>query len=124
MRMAKFTPMARRSMDIVLCAAALIALLPVLAVLSLAIWYDDGFPVLFRQTRVGRNGRRFELCKLRSMRNGQPGPSVTAAGDSRITPLGKYLRQYKLDEIPQFWNVLKGEMSLVGPRPEVPRYVC
>jgi lipopolysaccharide/colanic/teichoic acid biosynthesis glycosyltransferase len=110
-------------MDVILSAAALIVLLPILAVLSLAIWYDDGFPVLFRHTRVGRDGRRFELCKLRSMRSGQAGPEVTAAGDSRITRLGTFLRRYKLDEIPQFWNVLKGEMSLVGPRPEVPRYV-
>ncbi|HVG10750.1 MAG TPA: sugar transferase [Thermoanaerobaculia bacterium] len=84
-------------------------------------------PVLFRQQRVGLNGRPFTLLKLRTMRvawgDTPEGSQLTAAGDARITPAGRWLRRFKLDEIPQLWNVVRGDMSLVGPRPEVPRYV-
>jgi lipopolysaccharide/colanic/teichoic acid biosynthesis glycosyltransferase len=113
----------KRLFDIVVSAAALVVLSPLLLLLCAAIVLDSGFPVFFAQQRVGRNFRRFRLWKFRSMRSSSSGPSITIAGDARITRLGRLLRNAKLDEIPQFWNVLRGEMSLVGPRPEVSEYV-
>lgn len=80
-------------------------------------------PVLFRQQRAGLGGRPFTLLKLRSMRIAPEGSQLTASGDARVTPVGRWLRRFKLDEIPQLWNVIRGDMSLVGPRPEVLRYV-
>lgn len=105
-----------------LSAAGLLVTLPLLAVAAAGIRLTSGGPVLFRQERVGRFGRRFHLVKLRTMRTGT-GTDVTASGDPRVTPVGRFLRRTKLDELPQLWNVLKGEMTLVGPRPEVPAYV-
>jgi len=112
-----------RVFEVVLCGVGLIVLSPVLVALAVAIWMTDGFPILFRQPRVGRDGRSFELLKLRSMRTGKSGAKITSAGDPRITGIGRFLRRYKLDEIPQLWNVVRGDMALVGPRPEVPEYV-
>ena len=103
--------------------AGIVVLTPIFVVVSIAIVCDDGFPVLFRQTRFGRNGKTFRLIKFRSMVSGRAGARITAANDDRFTRLGRTLRQYKLDELPQLLNVLKGDMSLVGPRPEVPEYV-
>jgi lipopolysaccharide/colanic/teichoic acid biosynthesis glycosyltransferase len=113
----------KRLFDILVSAVVLIAVSPLLLVVSVAIVADSGFPVLFSQERVGRGFRRFRLRKFRTMRSGASGSSITVGGDSRITGIGRMLRRSKLDEIPQFWNVVCGEMSVVGPRPEVQEYV-
>jgi len=112
-----------RLFDATCGAVGLLFLLPVLAALAIVILRDDGPPVLFSQTRVGRNGKPFRIWKLRTMRAGNHGSIITAAGDARVTRAGAMLRKLKLDELPQLFNVLKGDMSLVGPRPEVPEYV-
>ena len=96
---------------------------PVLAGVAVAIKVKmPGGPVIFKQKRVGRNGRLFTMYKFRSMTVNHGGSSVSVAGESRITPLGAKLRRYKLDELPELWNVLIGDMSFVGPRPDVPGY--
>ncbi len=104
-------------------ASVLVVLSPLLLLLSVAIVIDSGFPVFFSQDRAGRYFHRFRLRKFRTMRKSVCGSLITVAGDPRITRLGRLLRNTKLDEIPQFWNVLCGEMSVVGPRPEVLEYV-
>lgn len=115
--------MAKWIFDRVMAAAGLLALCPVLAVVAVLIRVRmPGGPVIFRQRRVGRGGRLFTMYKFRSMTVGHGGSSVSVAGESRITPLGHVLRRYKLDELPELWNVLIGDMSLVGPRPDVPGY--
>jgi lipopolysaccharide/colanic/teichoic acid biosynthesis glycosyltransferase len=112
----------KRLGDIVLVILAAPVFLPIVAAAALAVALDVGRPVLFAQNRVGRGGAIFRMYKLRTMRQRRPGDPVTATarGDDRITPLGAILRRYRIDEIPQMWNVLRGEMSLVGPRPEQP----
>src|SRR6266852_5941420 len=112
-----------RLFDVTCSAAGLLLLLPVLAGVALVIIFDDGLPVLFNQIRVGRNGKLFRIWKFRTMRFGSAGSAITTAGDGRVTRAGATLRRFKLDELPQLFNVLKGDMSLVGPRPEVPEYV-
>ncbi|WP_281714935.1 sugar transferase [Parabacteroides johnsonii] len=101
----------------------LLVLLPILIVISFLIKVKmPGGPVIFTQRRVGRNGQLFTMYKFRSMTVSHSGSSVSVAGESRITPFGSILRKYKLDELPELWNVLKGDMSFVGPRPDVPGY--
>ncbi|MFC1491393.1 sugar transferase [Nitrospinota bacterium] len=117
--------MLKRAFDILFSAAALALLLPVLGVTAFFIKREDGGPVFYRGVRVGRHGKEFRIFKFRSMvMNADKigGPS-SSDDDPRITRAGKFIRKYKLDEIPQLLNVLKGEMSLVGPRPEVPEEV-
>jgi lipopolysaccharide/colanic/teichoic acid biosynthesis glycosyltransferase len=115
----------RRLLDVIVAGVLLVALAPLLAVLALLVRATSPGPALFRQIRVGRNGRAFVLLKLRTMHADAAwaGPAITAGADPRITPLGARLRRAKLDELPQLWNVLWGDMSLVGPRPELPHYV-
>ncbi len=115
--------MLKRAIDIAASAAGLLLLSPLLAMIAAAILLESGRPVCFVQERVGRGFRRFRVFKFRTMRDGMPGAPITAAGDPRITRLGRLLRRTKLDELPQLWNVLRGDMSLVGPRPELPEYV-
>lgn len=114
--------------DRVVAALALVVLSPVIAVIAAAIRILDGPPAFVRVTRMGRGFQPFEMWKLRSMRptqeNGRAGGApLTAENDDRVTPIGRRLRAYHLDELPQLWNVAKGEMLLLGPRPETPEYV-
>ena len=113
----------KRAMDVTLSSLALIALSPVFAIIAVLVLIDSGPPVLFHHNRVGRGFRPISVLKFRTMRANNSGPGITIAGDSRITKVGKWLRLTKLDELPQLWNVLRGDMALVGPRPEVPEYV-
>ncbi len=132
---------AKRALDVVAALVLLVALLPLFAFIALAIWLDSGRPILYRGTRIGRFGRPFSVVKFRSMR-ADADPAAHAAylrglmgdaapcgiykvpGDPRITRVGAFLRCTSLDELPQLWNVLRGEMSLVGPRPDVPYAVA
>ncbi len=116
---------AKRTMDIVLSVCALAVLWPLLLLIALAIWIDDPGPVFYRQVRVGRNGKTFRIFKFRSMvmDADKKGLAITVGRDSRITRVGAVLRKTKLDELAQLLNVFLGQMSFVGPRPEVPKYV-
>lgn len=100
----------------------LVLLSPTLFIVALLIKIKMPGPVLFRQKRVGKGGKCFTMVKFRTMKLDHGGSTVSVCGESRITPLGAKLRKYKLDELPELWNVLKGEMSFVGPRPDVPGY--
>lgn len=115
----------KRAGDIIISAALILISLPVMALTALAVFLESGFPVLFKQERIGLGGRTFQIFKFRSMRQGSESgtPSWTANGDPRITRVGAFIRKFRLDELPQLFNILRGEMSLVGPRPEVP-YFC
>ena len=116
----------KRAMDIVLSAGGIAVLSPVLLLIALAIVIDSRGGVFYWQVRVGRNGREFRIFKFRTMVSDadKRGLLITVGADSRITRVGKILRKTKLDELAQLFNVLKGDMSFVGPRPEVPRYVA
>lgn len=118
--------MAKRLFDLLGAALALLLLAPLLAVVALAVRLDSPGPVFFRQERVGRHGVPFRIHKFRTMRADAQrlGPQVTVGRDERITRVGHWLRHYRIDELPQFIDVLQGTMSLVGPRPEVPRFVA
>ena len=115
----------KRVLDITLSLLVLVALSPLLVPVCVAIVLDSGFPVFFRQTRVGKGGREFGMLKFRSMvaNATATGPYFTETNDSRITRVGHFIRRASIDELPQIINVLKGDMSLVGPRPERPIFV-
>lgn len=116
---------AKRAFDIVISGTLIVVLSPVLAAVGALIKGDDPHsPILFTQERIGMGGIPFRIHKFRTMRPGALGPQVTSEGDPRVTRIGAVLRKTKLDELPQLWDVLRGHMSLVGPRPEVPRYVA
>ena len=118
--------MMKRSFDLFVAGLALLLLTPLLLLLALWIKLDSPGPALFRQERVGRGGRLFRIRKLRTMTHdpSHAGPGITVGKDERITRAGQFLRRSKLDELPQLLDVLQGHMSLVGPRPELPRYVA
>lgn len=117
---------AQRVFDVVIASAALLVAAGPMLVAALAVRLSSPGPVIFRSTRIGRGGRPFRIMKFRTMRADAPanGAGVTQFGDPRITRVGAVLRRWKLDELPQFLNVLRGDMSIVGPRPEDPRYVA
>jgi len=116
---------AKRSIDFIVASLILILTLPLMALVAAAIWLETGSPILFRQERTGLGGKPFDILKFRSMRQDaeENGPTWAADGDKRVTRVGRILRKFRLDELPQLINVFRGEMSLVGPRPERP-YFC
>ena len=117
--------MLKRIFDIISSLFGLILLLPFMIIIAILIKLDSKGPIFFKQVRVTKNGREFKIFKYRTMRVGSDKYSqITVGKDDRITKIGLFLRKYKLDEIPQLINVLIGDMSLVGPRPEVPKYVA
>jgi exopolysaccharide biosynthesis polyprenyl glycosylphosphotransferase len=116
----------KRTIDLTLALVMAVTALPLMLLAALLVLIDDGRPVLYRQERVGENGRTFVLSKFRSMRKDaeRGGTPIWATdGDSRITRVGRFLRKTRLDELPQLWNVVRGDMSFVGPRPERPFFV-
>lgn len=113
----------KRLFDIAVSGIVIAILAPVFAAIAVAVFLDSGLPVFYSQERVGRGFRRFRIWKFRSMQRNSSGPGITVRGDSRVTRVGEFLRAAKLDELPQFWNVLVGDMSVVGPRPEIFEYV-
>jgi len=114
-----------RAFDVAVGLAGAVMTSPIVAAAAIAVKLDSSGPAFYSGPRVGRDGKVFRMHKLRTMRTGADayGPAVTAGDDARITRVGRFLRRTKIDELPQLWNVVTGEMSLVGPRPEHPRYV-
>jgi lipopolysaccharide/colanic/teichoic acid biosynthesis glycosyltransferase len=112
-----------RGVEIALAIGGLIVVGPVIGVAAVLIVLNSRGPVFFRQKRMGMNGQEFVLFKLRTMGSAQKGPMITAADDQRVTKVGRMLRRAKIDELPELWNVLRGDMSFVGPRPEVSEFV-
>jgi lipopolysaccharide/colanic/teichoic acid biosynthesis glycosyltransferase len=113
----------RRLVDVVVSTSGLVVLSPLFAILAVAVKLSSPGPAFHRGERIGRGGKPFTLYKFRSMCVAESGPAITRAGDPRVTAVGRFLRRTKLDELPQLINVVAGDMSLIGPRPEVPRYV-
>ncbi|HEX3110415.1 MAG TPA: sugar transferase [Thermoanaerobaculia bacterium] len=113
----------KRAFDVAVSLLALVVLSPFLALIAIAVKITSSGPVFHRGERIGRGGAPFRILKFRTMRINASGPGITRGGDERVTPLGRILRRSKLDELPQLVNVLRGEMSIVGPRPEAPEYV-
>jgi sugar transferase (PEP-CTERM system associated) len=124
-RKSAFLTWTKRATDVAISLVAFILCLPVFAGVAIAIWLESGSPILFRQERTGLRGRSFQMLKFRSMYNNaeEAGPQWAADGDHRITRVGAWIRKFRLDELPQTINVLRGEMSIIGPRPERPEFV-
>ena len=114
----------KRVFDVIVSAAGLLMTSPIIAAAAVAVKLETRGPAFYSGPRAGMGGRPFRIHKLRTMRSNVAGPAVTAGDDPRITAVGRFLRRTKLDELPQLLNVLKGDMSLVGPRPEDPKYVA
>ena len=113
----------KRIFDLLVSFIMIFILLPVIVILSILIVIDSGFPVFFKQERMGKDGKTFIILKFRTMKNNtSTADGITLHNDNRITKVGKFLRKYRLDEIPQLFNIIKGEMSFVGPRPDLPKY--
>jgi lipopolysaccharide/colanic/teichoic acid biosynthesis glycosyltransferase len=112
----------KRLFDFIIALLGLVILLPFFIVIGFLIKIYDNGPVFFKQKRAGRHGKLFTICKFSTMIINHGGSTVSVKGEKRITTFGEYLRKYKLDELPELWNVLKGDMSLVGPRPDMPEY--
>jgi sugar transferase (PEP-CTERM system associated) len=125
-RASRLTRFTKRTFDIVLAAVGLVLAAPLMLLTAIAVWLESGSPVLYRQERVGEHGRPFTLMKFRSMRHDaeQGTPIWARDGDARVTQVGRFIRQTRLDELPQLWTVLQGDMSFVGPRPERPFFVA
>jgi lipopolysaccharide/colanic/teichoic acid biosynthesis glycosyltransferase len=115
---------AKRLLDVIGATLLVVALAPVIVAIAIAIDLESEGPVLFRSRRVGRQGREFFVLKFRKMHDGATGPMLTSVDDTRFTRIGRFLARTKLDELPQLWNVIRGEMSLVGPRPEDAGFVA
>jgi len=115
--------MGKRLLDVFVSVSLLLLFAPVMLAVALWVRLDSPGPALFRQVRVGRHGRLFTIHKFRTMVNAPAGLGLTVGADARITRAGQFLRRLKLDELPQLWDVLRGAMSLVGPRPDLPKYV-
>ncbi len=115
----------KRIFDFIFSILGLAVCFPIFIIVAVLIKLDSKGPVFFRQERIGKNFKSFKIYKFRTMKNdaGERGPMITVGGDSRITGMGRFLRKHKIDELPQLFNVVKGEMSFVGPRPEVKEYV-
>ncbi|HSK10121.1 MAG TPA: TIGR03013 family XrtA/PEP-CTERM system glycosyltransferase [Vicinamibacterales bacterium] len=125
-RVSSWTRLVKRAFDLLLASLGVLAGSPLMLLTALAIWLEDGFPVIYRQERVGENGRPFTLYKFRSMRKDAEGETPVWARDQddRVTTVGRAIRTTRIDELPQLWNVLRGDMSFVGPRPERPFFVA
>jgi lipopolysaccharide/colanic/teichoic acid biosynthesis glycosyltransferase len=121
---ARADPWTKRPYDLAVALALLVLLSPLLLLLALAVKLESAGPVLYRSRRVGLRGREFAMLKFRKMHRDATGPPLTSPADERLTRLGSLLVRTKLDEVPQLWNVVRGDMSLVGPRPEDPRFVA
>jgi lipopolysaccharide/colanic/teichoic acid biosynthesis glycosyltransferase len=116
----------KRGLDFIFSLIFLIILLPFFFIIALFIIIDDGFPIIYKQKRVGKNGKIFKILKFRTMKKNADSIGKLTIGkkDPRITKIGYFLRKYKIDELPQLWNILTGDMSFIGPRPEIPEYVA
>lgn len=125
-KMADWELVVKRTFDTIVSAVMLVLLSPLMAIIALAVKLDSPGKVIYRQERIGLHGKSFNILKFRSMYEGSEaqGPQLSHTDDSRITRIGHFLRKYRLDELPQFWNILKGEMAIVGPRPERPYFVA